>query len=92
MSVLRRLNVLQNEAAATPVPTRKYFHLGGPEHVADVGECVPMLSWVDDNLSRYVVSDAASTSWGRDDNIVLRCLPNISVKSGEGNARCTCYL
>ncbi len=84
MSVLKRLTVLQNEARETPVPARKYFHVGGPEVVEDVGECVPMLSWVDDNLSRYVVSDAASTSWGRDRNVLIRCLPNIAVKSGEG--------
>ena len=61
MSVLKRLSVLQNEAQLTPVPTRKYFHIGQPEIMDDVGECIPMLSWVDDNLSRYVVSDAAST-------------------------------
>lgn len=84
MSVLKRLTVLQNEAQETPVPARKYFHLGTPEVVEDVGECVPMLSWVDDNLSRYVVSDAASSSWGRDKNVLIRCLPNVGVKSGEG--------
>jgi hypothetical protein len=84
MSVLKRLSVLQNEAELTPVPTRKYFHIGAPEVMADVGECVPMISWVDDNLSRYVVSDAASTSWGRDSNVLVRCLPNVAVRNGEG--------
>ena len=84
MSVLKRLTVLQNEAELTPVPARKYFHVGTPEQVEDVGECVPMLSWVDDNLSRYVVSDAASTSWGHDKNVLVRCLPNMAVKKGEG--------
>lgn len=84
MSVLKRLNVLQNEAQLTPVPARKYFHIGQPEVMQDVGECVPMISWVDDNLSRYVVSDAASTSWGRDPNVLIRALPNVQVKSGEG--------
>jgi hypothetical protein len=84
MSVIKRLTVLQNEAQLTPVPTRKYFHVGKPEIVDDVGECVPMIAWVDDNLSRYVVSDAASTSWGRDANVLVRCLPNIAVKNGEG--------
>ena len=83
MSVLKRLSVLQNEAQLTPVPARKYFHIGNPEMVADVGECIPMLSWVDDNLSRYVISDSASTSWGRAD-VLLVCLPNLAVKNGEG--------
>ncbi|HHH28272.1 MAG TPA: hypothetical protein ENK57_08005 [Polyangiaceae bacterium] len=84
MSVLKRLTVLQNEAQLTPVPTRKYFHIGQPEVMQDVGECVPMISWVDDNLSRYVVSDAANTSWGRDRNVLIRALPNVDVKNGEG--------
>lgn len=84
MSVLKRLNVLQNEAQLTPVPSRKYFHIGQPEVMEDVGECVPMVSWVDDNLSRYVVSDAANTAWGRDRNVIIRSLPNITVKNGEG--------
>jgi len=84
MSVLKRLSVLQNEAQLTPVPTRKYFHIGQPEEMEDVGECVPMISWVDDNLSRYVVSDAANTSWGRDRNVLIRALPNVDVKNGEG--------
>ena len=84
MSVLKRLSVLQNEAQLTPVPTRKYFHIGQPEVMQDVGECVPMISWVDDNLSRYVVSDAASTAWGKDKNVLIRALPNVEVKNGEG--------
>jgi hypothetical protein len=85
MSVLKRLSVLQHEAAATPVPTRKYFHMGDPEVLEEVGECLPMIAWVDDNLSRYVVSDRASTSWGRGgEGGFLVVLPNIEVKSGEG--------
>ena len=83
MSVLKRLTVLQNEAAATPVPSRKYFHIGKPEEVGDVGECVAMLSWVDDNLSRYVVSDSPSSSWGRDD-VWMTGLPNVTVANGDG--------
>jgi hypothetical protein len=77
------LTVLQNEAANTPVPSRKYFHIGQPEHIDEVGECVPMVALVDDNLSRFVVADAASHRWGRGDGL-LRCLPNIDVKSGDG--------
>src|SRR5207249_1332302 len=36
----------------------------------------------DDNLSRYVVSDATSLRWG--DGCFLKSLPNIEVKAGEG--------
>jgi hypothetical protein len=90
MSVLKRLTVLQNEAAATPVPSRKFFHIGAVEAVDDVGECIPMLSWVDDNLSRYVVSDAPCSAWGGEGGQrgarveLLRCLPNIAVAQGDG--------
>lgn len=82
--ILKRLTVLQDEANSTPVPTRKFFHVGHPENMDDVGECVPMIAWVDDNLSRYVVSDAASSSWGREPGALVVCLPNMAVKSGEG--------
>src|SRR5262249_4862788 len=65
MTVLKRLSVLQADAGKEPVPQRKFFHLGQPEVLDDVGECIPMISWVDDNLLRYVVSDAPSSAWGR---------------------------
>jgi hypothetical protein len=81
---LRRLTMLQDEAALTPVPARKYFHIGQPEVMEDVGECVPMIAWVDDNLSRYVLSDRASSSWGREAGALLMSLPNLAVKAGEG--------
>jgi hypothetical protein len=83
MSLIRRLTVLQNEAANSPVPPRKYFHMGQPEEMDDVGECLPMVALVDENLSRFVLSDAASLRWGLGD-VLLRSLPNIEVKSGEG--------
>ncbi len=83
MSMLRRLSLLQGEAENTPVPARKFFHIGKVEVVEEVGECLPMMAWNDDNLSRYVVSDAPSNTWGRHPGI-LRCLPNIDVKKGEG--------
>ncbi|HHH12023.1 MAG TPA: hypothetical protein ENK23_08140 [Sorangium sp.] len=82
--VLKRLSVLQGQAANTPVPARKYFHIGQPEQMAEVGECVPMIAWVDDNLSRYVVSDSPSERWGRVAGALLVTLPNMAVKSGEG--------
>ena len=83
MSLLKRLSVLQSDAVNTPVPARKYFHIGKLETVEDVGECVPMMAWGDDNLSRYVVSDAPSNTWGTRASL-LRCLPNLDVKKGEG--------
>ncbi len=83
MSLLKRLTVLKSDAENTPVPTRKYFHIGQIETVEDVGECVPMMAWADDNLSRYVVSDAPSSAWGGARGW-MRCLPNIEVKAKEG--------
>lgn len=81
--LLKRLTVLQNEAAETPVPARKYFLIGQPEVIDEVGECLPMVAWTDDNLSRYVVADAASARWGEAPGL-LRALPNLEVKSGDG--------
>ena len=57
MSVLKRLTVLKEDADKEPLPQRKFFHIGQPEVLDDLGECIPMISWVDDNLSRFVVSD-----------------------------------
>ncbi len=76
--------MLQSEAAELPVPARKYFHIGQPEVMDDVGECVPMIAWTDDNLSRYVVSDAPTQSWGKNERFFIVPLPNLEVKSGEG--------
>jgi hypothetical protein len=81
---VRRLTVLREEAGATPVPTRKFFHIGQPEVLQDVGECIPMIAWVDDNLSRYVLSDVASTSWGRERGALLVSLPNVAVSARDG--------
>lgn len=83
MSLLKRLSVLKSDADNTPVPARKYFHIGKLESVDGVGECVPMMAWADDNLSRYVLSDAPSNTWGSRSGF-LRCLPNLEVRAGEG--------
>lgn len=83
MSVQKRLSVLKSDAENTPVPARKYFHIGKLENVEGVGECVPMMAWADDNLSRYVLSDAPSNAWGTRPGL-LRCLPNLEVKAKEG--------
>jgi hypothetical protein len=83
--ILRRLTVLTDSADKEPVPQRKYFHIGQPEVLDDVGECVPMISWVDDNLSRFVISDGPTTAWGKGSprpNILP--LPNHAVRSKDG--------
>lgn len=81
----RRLVVLRDEAESEPVPQRKFFHIGQPEQMDDVGECLPMISWVDDNLSRFVLSTAPSSSWGRGEGkVVLLALPNVAVANGDG--------
>ena len=82
---VRRLTVLQGDAVKEPTPQRKFFHIGQPEVLDDVGECIPMISWVEDNLSRYVVSDGPSAAWGKGalPPRVL-ALPNRSVKVEDG--------
>lgn len=80
---VRRLTVLQEDAAKEPVPTRKFFHIGQPEVTDDVGECLPMISWVDDNLSRYVLADGPSSTWGKNPRIIL-ALPNHAVSVEDG--------
>ena len=85
MSVLKRLTVLREDAEKEPVPQRKFFHLGQPEVLEDVGECIPMISWVEDNLSRYVVADAPSSAWARiSPRVGLYPLPNRAVKVEDG--------
>ena len=85
MTVLKRLTVLKEDADKEPVPQRKFFHIGQPEVLDDVGECIPMISWVDDNLSRYVVAGAPSSAWGRaSPRVALFPLPNRAVKVEDG--------
>lgn len=83
MSLLKRLTVLQSDA--DNVPSRKYFHIGKIEEVEGDGECMPMMAWNKDNLSRYVVSSVPSNTWGGGhDGVLMRCLPNLEVDEGEG--------
>jgi hypothetical protein len=85
MTVLKRLSVLQADADREPVPQRKFFHIGQPEVLDDLGECIPMISWVDDNLSRYVIADAPSSAWARaTPRPRLFPLPNRAVKVEDG--------
>ena len=85
MTVLKRLTVLKEDADKEPLPQRKFFHIGQPEVLDDVGECIPMISWVDDNLSRYIVAEAPSSTWGRaTPRVALFPLPNRAVKVEDG--------
>ena len=84
MSVLKRLTVLREDADKEPLPQRKFFHIGQPEVMDDVGECIPMISWVDDNLSRFVVSDCPSSTWGRTPRPSIFPLLNRAVKVEDG--------
>ena len=84
MTVLKRLQVLREDADKEPVPQRKFFHIGQPDVLDDVGECIPMISWVDDNLSRYVVSDAPSSAWARaaaSVSRVIRSAPHVPARN-----------
>src|SRR5262249_10577003 len=83
--VVRRLSVLKEDASKEPVPQRKFFHIGQPEVLDDLGEAIPMISWVDDNLSRFVVSDAPSSTWGRPGSRAhVLALPNRAVLPEDG--------
>jgi hypothetical protein len=82
--LIRHLKVLTAKAEAGPVPTLKFFSIGDPAEVEGEGEVLPILSWVEDNLSRYVVSDAPSTQWGRGTPPpFVRALPNRAVKKKD---------
>ena len=81
--VIRRLTILKDDADKEPVPQRKFFHIGQPDVLEDLGECVPMISWVDDNLSRFVIADGPSSTWGRGTSR-LYALPNRAVKVEDG--------
>ncbi|MBK8258232.1 MAG: hypothetical protein IPK82_36885 [Polyangiaceae bacterium] len=83
--VVRRLTVLKEDAGAEPAPQRKFFHIGQPEVLDDLGECIPMISWVDENLSRFVVSDAPSATWGKTSPLPkVLALPNRQVHVEDG--------
>jgi hypothetical protein len=84
-SLMRHLTVLRDEAEKQPVPGRKFFAIGNPSVIEGYGETLPLLSWVDDNLSRFVVASAPSTSWGRvSPPPFVYSLPNVAVKPKDG--------
>ena len=84
-SLIRHLSVLKDEAEQQPVPNRKFFAIGNAAHIEGYGETLALMSWVDDNLSRFVVANAPSTSWGRvSPPPFVYALPNIPVKPKDG--------
>jgi hypothetical protein len=83
--LLRRLTVLREEAEQQAVPNRKFFAIGNAGTIEGYGETLPLLSWVDDNLSRFVIANAPSTSWGRVSPApFVYTLPNMTVKPKDG--------
>jgi len=84
-SLLRHLTVLRDDVDKGAVPTQKFFAIGNPTHIEGYGETLPLLSFVEDNLSRFVVANAPSTSWGRVTPAPLVfALPNMSVRVKDG--------
>lgn len=84
-SLLRHLTVLRDDAEKQPVPLRKFFAIGNPSDIEGYGETLPLLSWVEDNLSRFVLATGVSTAWGRASPApVVIGLPNIAVKPKDG--------
>jgi hypothetical protein len=63
--LLRHLKVLTDAADTGAVRSQKFFAIGNAAEVEGEGEVLPLLCFVDDNLSRFVVSNVPSTAWGR---------------------------
>jgi hypothetical protein len=83
--LLRHLTVLREEAEQQAVPNRKFFAIGNASEIEGYGETLPLLSWVDDNLSRFVIADAPSSSWGRVAPApFVYALPNMIIKPKDG--------
>src|SRR5262249_54818179 len=56
----------------------------------EIGEGIPMISWGDDNLSRFVVADGPSSAWGKGSpSPSVLPLPNHAVKRNDGIFLCT---
>jgi hypothetical protein len=83
--LLTHLTVLREEAEQQAVPNRKFFAIGNASDIEGYGETLPLLSWVDDNLSRFVIANAPSSSWGRVSPApFVYALPNKIVKPRDG--------
>lgn len=90
--LLRHLKVLADTVDVGAVRSQKFFAIGNPADVPGEGEVLPLLSFVDENLSRFVVSNVASTAWGRAGRAAggatpapfVYALPNRAVKNKDG--------
>jgi hypothetical protein len=83
--IIRRLMVLADSAEREAIPSRKFFHIGNAGVIEPYGEVLPLLAWVDDNLSRYVLATAPSPSWGRiKPPPLVMTLPNRQVAARDG--------
>jgi hypothetical protein len=83
--IIRRLKVLADSAEREAIPSRKFFHIGNAGVIEPYGEVLPLLAWVDDNLSRYVLATAPSPSWGRiKPPPLVMTLPNRQVAARDG--------
>lgn len=60
----RRLKMIAGDEHVV-VPRRRFFTVGTATTIEPYGEVLPLLSHVDDDLGRFVVSTAPSASWGR---------------------------
>lgn len=85
----RHLDVLADKAEKEAAPGQKFFAIGDPMDIEPHGELVPLLSLIEDNLSRFVVSNAPSTRWGKIDSaasdaLVIVALPNRAIAPKDG--------
>lgn len=60
---MKRLKVIAGDQPVV-VPRRRFFTVGAPSLIDPYGEVLPLLSHVHDDLARFVISTAPSTSWG----------------------------
>lgn len=81
----RRLRVLGGAGERVVVPRRRFFTIGAPAAVEPYGEVLPLLSHVRDDLARFVLSTAPSTSWGRlSPPPLVFTLPHREIAIGDG--------
>lgn len=67
------------------VPRRRFFTVGTATEVEPYGEVLPLRSHVSDDLSRFVLSTAPHTSWGRlAPPPLVFTLPHRQIAVGDG--------
>jgi hypothetical protein len=83
--IARRLRVLGGDAGRVVLPRRRFFTIGEPSEVPPYGEVLPLLSHVEGDLARYVLSTAPAASWGRlTPPPLVFSLPPREVARGDG--------